>query len=294
MEGARKTSHDRTVTEPEQWELFQQHQYSIRRFEILKSTPMGLVFPQNLQLELRDVDAGVSFTGHSSYLSSGTAPTYATSDMKWWKVGYILPPTFSLYASDPKSKQRGQTTPPTGEITGLPPSPSHDSYHRDESAAKQWPLATIKYPGWQGVTKMTVNLTVYQVSKWMVYDHELHAPSDIRSKWTITRVNYRREYIMSQVKSPETEIYKWRGNKKILDIPEMDDGFPKCNGNLKLEDGDAKLIAVYKQRRDSDVLGGLTVFTENLNENVPIEVVVSSCLAVVMYERLGWQNMFGD
>ena len=41
-------------------------------------------------------------------------------------------------------------------------------------------------------------------------------------------------------------------------------------------------------------LGGLTVFTENLNENVPIEVVVSSCLAVVMYERLGWQNMFGD
>lgn len=99
---------------------------------------------------------------------------------------------------------------------------------------------------------------------------------------------------MSQVKSPETEIYKWRGNKKILDIPEMDDGFPKCNGNLKLEDGDAKLIAVYKQRRDSDVLGGLTVFTENLNENVPIEVVVSSCLAVVMYERLGWQNMFGD
>lgn len=141
---------------------------------------------------------------------------------------------------------------------------------------------------------MTIDLTIYEVSKWMVYDHELHAPADIRSRWTIMRVDYRREYIMGRIKSPELGIYRWRGNKKILDIPEMDDGFPKCNGNLKLEDSDAKLVAVYKQRRDSNVLGGLTVFTENLKEKLPIEVVVSSCLAIVMYERIGWQNMFGD
>ncbi|KEF58835.1 uncharacterized protein A1O9_03678 [Exophiala aquamarina CBS 119918] len=293
MVRTRKTSNDGTVAEPEQRELFQQHKHSIRRFEILKSTPLGLVFPQNLQLELRDVDAGISLTGHSSYISSGTAPTYATSNMKWWKVGYMLPPKFNLYASHPNSKQRGKTA-PASEIQGLPASPSHDSFYEEEPASKPWPLATIKYPGWQGVTQMTINMTVYQVSKWMVYDHELHAPSDIRSKWTIMRVDYRREYIMGQIGSPETGIYKWRGNKKILDIPEMDDGFPKCNGNLKLEDNDARLVAVYKQRRDSKVLGGLTVFTENLKDDVPIEVVVSSCLAIVMYERVGWQGMFGS
>lgn len=99
---------------------------------------------------------------------------------------------------------------------------------------------------------------------------------------------------MSRVGSSTTGVYRWRGSKKILDIPEMDDGFPKCNGNLKLEDPDAKLVAVYKQRRDHDVLGGLTVFTENLKADVPIEAVVSSCLAIVMYERVAWQNMFGQ
>jgi hypothetical protein len=292
MAWTRKTSHNRTVAEPEQRELLQQHKHNIRRFEILKSTPLGLVVPQNLQLELRDVDAGLSLTGHSSYLPSGTTPTYVTSDMKWWKVKYILPPTFEIYSSHPESKHN--STAPASEITGLIQSPSHDSYHSEEPGSKPWPLAQIKYPGWQGVTQMTIDMTIYEASKWMVYDHELHAPADVRSRWTIMRVDYRREYIMGRVKSPEIGIYRWRGNKKILDIPEMDDGFPKCNGNLKLEDDDARLVAVYKQRRDSTVLGGLTVFTENLKEKLPIEAVVSSCLAIVMYERLGWQNMFGD
>lgn len=296
MAWARKTDHDRAVSEPEQRELLQYRQYRIRRFEILKSTPVGLVFPQNLQLELRDVDAGVSLTGHSSHLPSGTAPTYVTSDMKWYKVKCMLPPSFEVYPSHPhpSSQSKSSSTPPTREITGMIPSPSHDSYSQEGSESKCWPLAKIKFPGWQGVTSMTIQMTIHETSKWMVYDPELHAPSDIRSKWTIFRVDYAREYIMSRVGSSTTGVYRWRGSKKILDIPEMDDGFPKCNGNLKLEDPDAKLVAVYKQRRDHDVLGGLTIFTENLKADVPIEAVVSSCLAIVMYERVAWQNMFGQ
>lgn len=291
MAWTRKTDHDRAVAKPEQRELLQQHQHNIRRFEIIKSSPVGLVFPQNLQLELKDVDAGISLTGHSSLLPSGTAPTYVTSDMKWYKVKCMLPPSFEVFPSRPKV-QTG-STPPTGEVTGLP-SPSHQPNYKDASESKSWPLAKIKFPGWQGLTSMTIKMTIYEVSKWMVYDHQLHAPSDIRSQWTILRVDYRREYIMGRVGPSDTGIYRWRGSKKILDIPEMDDGFPKCNGNLKLEDKDARLVAVYKQRRDSDVLGGLTVFTENLKDDVPIEVVVSSCLAIVLYERVAWQNMFGE
>ena len=293
MARTRKTDDDGTLAEPEQRELFQYHQHNIRRFEILKSTPVGLLFPQNLQLELRDVDAGIPITGHPSYLSSGTAPVFVTSDMKWWKVKYMLPPSFKMFPHHPEFKAKSVY--PSSEIVGIPLSPPHDSYHRDMNPSKPWPMAEIKYSGWQGITQMNVGLTVYEVQKWMTYDNELQTPADICSRWTISRNGYSREYTLTGIPStPGTEGYKWRGNKKILNIAEMNDGFRKCNGNLKLEDKDARLVAVYKQRRDSDVLGSLTIFTDNMKEKVPLEVIVSSCLAIVIYERIGFQNMFGQ
>jgi len=80
-------------------------------------------------------------------------------------------------------------------------------------------------------------------------------------------------------------------------IPAVDDGHPCASGNLVLSDPRSRLVAVYKQRRDYDVLGALTVFPDALHGAGPpvsIEAVVASCLAVVMYERVGWQNLLGD
>lgn len=118
--------------------------------------------------------------------------------------------------------------------------------------------------------------------------------TDLRSRWTIKRLGFSRQYTVSPVpSSSSTAILKWRSSKTILDIPELQDGYPKANGNLKLEDADANLIAVYKQRRDWDVLGTITIFTDRLRDGATAQLVFASCLGIVTYERIGWQNSFG-
>jgi len=226
--------------------------------------------------------------------------------MKWWKEKYMLPPSFEIFPSTPDAEAHLQPTQQQScEITGLPPSPSHDTINKSRKSkkngaatqSKPWPLAQIKYPGWQGLSQMTIAMTLYHLSQLACYEHTLHSPHDIRSRWTIARQGWARTYDLTCVPStPQVPHLQWRGSKKILDLPELEDGHPHANGNLKLEDAsnDNKLVAVYKQRRDLHVLGSLTVFSDNLKDTVPVEVVVASCLAIVMYERIGWQNMFGS
>lgn len=330
----------RTLSEPEQRELVSleqqqsqqqrrafehdqpdghHHAPGIRRFEILKSTALGLAFPQNLQLSVVDVDPGIVNTGHLHDLSisSPGRPAFVTTEMKWWKEKYMLPPSFQLLPASP-STHRPHVVQQASEITGLAPSPPHESLGLGLGATKPrsksgshhttapnlqepYPLAKIKYPGWQGVWTMTVSLTLYNITPDM---HYLPTPPrqfpgssdlDIRSHWTISRLGWKREYVMTSPSSAEGR-YRWRSSSKVLSIPAVDDGHPAAHGNLKLEDPDARLVAVYKQRRDWEVLGALTVFMDHVGGEgkVSVEAVVASCLAIVMYERLGWQNLWGD
>lgn len=313
MARPRKTGLYGTKLESKQRKFFEHHeleQYhhsnqqsdqrqTIRRFQINKSTPLGLIFPQNLQYQLNEFDDERLRSNVSN-----VAPIFTSNDMQWWKVKYFLPPTMTLYAPEdersgsPKSTSRGPIGGPLP--TSLSEEDEEDKYdksqHPPQNPTNSYPFAVIKYPGWQGVTQLTVNLTIYNMKESMHYDTSSasNVTGDLRSRWTIKRVGWARRYNVIPVSgSSSASCLQWRSSKTILDIPDIQDGYPKANGNLKLEDADAKLIAVYKQRRDWDVMGNLTVFTDELRGGVTIELVVASCLAVVTYERLGFQNGFG-
>ncbi|OAP60429.1 hypothetical protein AYL99_05431 [Fonsecaea erecta] len=341
-----------------------QHEWHgpVRRFEILKSATLGLVCPQNLLLTVIDVDAGIVQTGHltdlSTLPSSGNDPAFVTSNMKWWKQKLVLPPSFQVFPGTahhrhPHHKwQRGGDVPREGsEVTGLPPAPQHETARQlygnpsadplnvlaksksrkrfdDSKRDDPYPMAEIKYQGWQGFTRMSISLTLYNITRDMHYapstmQEPQNTTNDIRSHYSITRSGWKREYILTR--SSSSLNYKWHSpashNNQILSIPAVDDGFDLANGNLVLEDPQGTLVAVYKQRRDHEVLGTLTVFlayvaggagngshvdengrqyvrrnsrTESLDERMSLEAVVASCLAVVMYERVGWQNLLGN
>ncbi|KIW95552.1 uncharacterized protein Z519_04137 [Cladophialophora bantiana CBS 173.52] len=343
-----------------------QHEWhgAVRRFEIFKSTTLGLVCPQNLDLSVVDVDAGIVHRGSPDDLStlptSRHEPVFVTSDMKWWKQKPFLPPSFQIFPGvahqrHPQHKWlRGREVPPLGsEVTRPPLTPPHETvshilanpsadpvdvltrtnskksstnFKKDEP----YPLAEIKYQGWQGFTRMSISLTVYNITPDMHHSppapQELHHTiPDIRSQYTIARCGWKREYILTG-SSLSLPGYKWHSppshNSQVLSMPAVDDGFDLANGNLLLEDSKGTLVAVYKQRRDHEVLGALTVFLANVvggpsvgnhmngsgnghghghgngnighrEERIPLEVVVASCLAVVVYERVGWQNLLG-
>lgn len=357
MARARTTNARGTVGEPEQRELVEikQHKHQqkrffepdesdepdeqhtrVRRFEIRKSTALGLVFPQDFQLSVVDVDAGVANTAHHADLSllSGTStpPAFVTSDMKWWKVKYMLPPSFKLFPANPeckgktmaRQKSSSNSNSNSSEIVGLPSSPEHsDLRHRHAVDAHQatdhddpYPLVQIKYPGWQGVSRTIIDLTLYSITREMhhqssSFHNELDGDGGqqaLRNYLTITRQGWSREYLMTPgATSAIRGTYMWRSpgtasKSRILTQPAVDDGYPLANGNLVLEDTrhPGRLLAVYKQRRDWDVLGSLAVFVDRLGveyegeERLSVAAVVGSCLAVVVYERVGWQNMWGS
>ncbi|KIV89458.1 hypothetical protein PV10_06857 [Exophiala mesophila] len=318
MARARKTRLHRAECQPEQREFFEQYeleqQYKfqpprrhdqefqqpadnhnpIQRFEILKSTPVGLIFPQNVQYQLRRLDPESSFVEQPN-----TTSDFVSNDLKWWKQKYLLPPTVKIFASRLGSTTNQQTTEIShqGTLSRQNRKSKISEFEKCQPPATDpYPFAVIKYPGWQGVTQFTIDLTLYHMTELMHYDPATvsEPATHLRTCWRIKRLGFSRQYIISPVpSSSSTPILKWRSSKTILDIPELQDGYPKANGNLKLEDADANLIAVYKQRRDWDVLGSITVFTDRLRDGATVELVFASCLGIVTYERIGWQNGFG-
>lgn len=252
---------------------------------------MGIVFPQNVQYQLRRLHVESSPLEPPNLTSD-----FVSNDLKWWKQKYLLPPTIKIFASRLDSTANPQAT---SEITASSQNGKSkiSKFQRHyPPATDRYPFAIIKYPGWQGVTQFTIDLTLYHMTELMYYDPSTfpEPATDLRSRWTIKRLGFSRQYTVSPVPSnSSTAVLKWRSSKTILDIPELQDGYPKANGNLKLEDSDANLIAVYKQRRDWDVLGSITIFSDRLREGVTAELVFASCLGIVTYERIGWQNGFG-
>ena len=203
MARSRTAYPQRTFSEPEQRDFFkvepenlhhkQQRVFDssaaegsdgpVRRYEILKSTPLGLVFPQNVYFSLVDIDAGITQTGYSCDLptsSSCEEPVIFTSTLKWWRQKYLLPPSFDIFYGSghrhaPKASSRGRDDLNTSEIIGLPPSPQESLTTRSESSMslvtsndeKAYPLAEIKYKGWQGLTRMSISLTLHNITPSM-------------------------------------------------------------------------------------------------------------------------------
>jgi len=274
---------------------------------------------------VKDLDAGIAHNGRSLDLSSDE-PLFVTDELKWWKQKYILPPSFEVFPGKAHEhgswkrtdEQRGtqpcETTgplssPPHGRIT-FNSVPSRGQHKGREQ--RPYPLAKIKYNGWEGLTHMSVSLTLYNITPDMhyhnSYSHNLadtvQSTPDDRSQYSILRMGWKREYVL------DPGGHKWRSpsvleKNSLMSKSALDDTIPIVHGNLILEDSEANLVAVYKQRRDWEILGNLTVFSkhaqtsthETTNEQLgrmTVEAVVASCLAVVVYERVGWQNLWGN
>jgi len=85
----------------------------------------------------------------------------------------------------------------------------------------------------------------------------------------------------------------WKGSKKVLNL--VDDNAPRCNGNLKLFDpiNPGKVLAIRKNRTDPHILGSIMIL-EDLGDNRPLqEVILWSCLAIVMAERVAFRGWVG-
>ncbi|KAG9777207.1 hypothetical protein KCU88_g4587, partial [Aureobasidium melanogenum] len=314
-------------SQPEQREEFQQQR--VRRFEILKSTPLGLVYPQNLRLGVVDVDddKGTDATG------------FVTTEMKWWKVQFVVPPMFEIYPSSH----------PANEVTyGLDqhkrrrsssetaPAPSSSSAKNDR--AEPYPVAKVEFPHVDNLWKLTVDMTLYHITPAMHFDPTATTRTDdaaaaaahsddLRTRWAIKQIRcLGRQYSMTCTnpggRNGSNSSYMWRSRPKaeILNLPGVDDGHPAVNGNLVLEDPDGRIVAVYKQRRDFKVMGALTIFLDTLEpmttttttdivsaqgqqpsgelepERAPrptVEAVVASTLAVVLFERISFRSLVG-
>ncbi|PGH16728.1 hypothetical protein AJ79_01601 [Helicocarpus griseus UAMH5409] len=220
-----------------------------RKFQVEKSTALGLILPQNLQLTIYNVTNGSYF------------PSYLTTNMHWVELMTALPAVFSLY---PVSN-----TGVSGEDTGR--------------------IVKFCPKGWQGVTGLKAELET-------AINGTAGATSE--RKWTITRSGWSRQHRMEEVvtgnelvSSPNSRYFVWKGSIEVVDL--LDDEGPRCKGNLKLESlAGNTLLAAWKQRRDDRIMGSITIF-EAAKDVLPVEVIVASCISVVMSERASGVNFFG-
>ncbi|KAL2443579.1 hypothetical protein ABEF95_007204 [Exophiala dermatitidis] len=323
MAGPRAADPDRgratgAISQPEQREEFLQPQ-RVRRFEILKSTPLGLVFPQNLRLEVVDVDddKGTDATG------------FVTTEMKWWKVQFVVPPTFEIYpSSHPANEAKYELDQHKRHRRA---SSETDPALSSSSATKKdrrepYPVAKVEFPHVDNLWKLTVDITLYHITPAMHFDPTATGAEDaaLRTRWAIKQIScLGRQYSMTCTNpggrsGSGSGSYMWRSRPKaeILALPGVDDGHPAVNGNLVLEDPDGRIVAVYKQRRDFKVMGALTMFLDTLEpttttttadevsepqpsgeaERAPrptVEAVLASTLAVVLFERISFRSLMG-
>ncbi|ETN47023.1 uncharacterized protein HMPREF1541_01213 [Cyphellophora europaea CBS 101466] len=107
----------------------------------------------------------------------------------------------------------------------------------------------------------------------------------------------------NSLQSP-TKVYTWKGSHSVLShLPASAAATPNCHGNLKLLAPDGTLLAAWKQCRDRRILGNLYVFRRPPEKEasdvmgggcaLPTDVLVVTCLYVVVVERILWTTFFG-
>ncbi|RMZ86444.1 hypothetical protein DV736_g6335, partial [Chaetothyriales sp. CBS 134916] len=230
-----------------------------RKFQVEKSAAMGLLIPQNLQLKMRKVDAA----------NQGVGSTFVTSNMKWFEIFCKTSPSFQMYLAEDCS------------FTSM----------KDQHGEL---VATVATPFMNGIKPTIANIELFKGDHWLSADHNF--PPDLPKAWTVKRHGWARHYdvISSEVgQGPalEPQRYIWKGSKQIKEL--VNDGSPRCHGNLKLLNGDGELLAAWKQRRDSKILGSISI-SEAACDRLPIELIVTSCLCIVLAEKTTAVTWFGS
>ncbi|KPI44055.1 uncharacterized protein AB675_6105 [Cyphellophora attinorum] len=249
------SSHDRTSNSTHGGSKY-------RKYQIEKSTALGLLLPQNLRLEVRELDED----GHDIGL------LYETTALKWWECMATLPPKFLLLSAG-QSESATQSEKPATEINAA-------------VAKVMRPLGNLP-PGNRARIEMGY------VSDCFKYSNSL--PHDTYREWQVRQQGFKRVYRLQPLNASAEEsgqAFVWRGSHSVLQSLNDSKASPICHGNLKLLGPNNELLAAWKQRRDSKILGSLYIF-EAAWDRLPAEVIVTSCLYVVMVERILWTTFVG-
>ncbi len=198
---------------------------------------------------------------------------YHTSKMWWTKQRFFLPSSFALF---------------TG---GNPDSHKHD-LHEEVKVGK------VKYRGWEGAVGLKIDIEIVAQEESIDFANQMPHSNTVR-KAQIKRKWGRRQYETKLGNESEgtSEGFMWMGSKSTVKL--INDSAPLCNGNLKLmkPDQPEKILAIWKNRTDSAILGALHIL-EKLDERRSgiLEGVILSCLSIVLAERLsarGWLGGIG-
>lgn len=236
-------------------EKFQREQYFkpklYRKFQLHKSTCLGLVIPQNLQLEIYDVGN-----------QDNVCPTYRTSTIQSMAQTVYLPPPFQIYAA--------QDHPPVK--------------HTFEEESK--PLAEVLPPRFNWLTKNIATIRLFKYDEKLNYENEITEDRPPFQDWSLRFEGWDRHINLI---SPFGEVFTWKNSKHITRL--LDDTAPQCHGNLKLETADGQLLAAWKQRRDSKVMGSIHVFEESRNL-LSVQVIVASALCMALQQKCSGVTYF--
>jgi len=230
-----------------------------RVFQVLKTTSLGLGAPQGFAIMIHPVGGR----------ALSPSPAYHSSRLMWTHQRVHLPPSFDLYpGGDAKVK------------------------HTVESQDK---VGSVHYLGWEGTFGLKCRLEV--VAKEPTFEHENDIPeSETMRTVQIKRQGIGRAYEMQLGNTSEGSIRTlwWKGSKSAVDL--VHNEAPVCNGNLKLIDPNdrERILAVWKNRTDPTILGALFILDEFDEGNKGLlEEVVTSCMAIVLAERLSGRGWLG-
>jgi hypothetical protein len=233
-----------------------------RKYQVEKSAALGLLLPQSLRLEVRELDR----EGHDLGL------LYETTTLKWWECMATLPPKFLLLAAGQSSIAAGSESAPIEVNAAI--------------AKVMRPLGNLP-PGTRARIEMGYISDCFKYSNSLSY--ETHR------EWQIRQQGFKRIYRLQPLEVSAREDdhpFVWRGSHSVLQFLGDAAATPACHGNLKLLGPNDELLAAWKQRRDSKILGSLYVF-EAAKDWIPVEVIITSCLYVVVVERILWTTFVG-
>lgn len=220
------------------------------------------------------------------------SPAYHTPRLPAYRQRFYLPGPFQLYP--------GGNIERSGRKPDIPP---------------QTPVSKVRYRGWQGLIGMRAEATIYE-PRVFKFHNGIHSTMNARllddekncaaqgyqakSFMTIRRKGMGRSYRL-EIKGynavtghPANKTLYWKGSKSALSLVENQK--PNCNGNLKLisPDNPDNVLAVWQNRTDRRIMGSLSII-DNIDEGQAglLEEVITSCLTVVMAERISGRGWVG-
>ena len=220
------------------------------------------------------------------------SPAYHTPRLPVYRQRFHLPGPFQLY--------------PGGNV--------ERSGRKPADVPPRTPISQVRYRGWEGIFGMRAEATIYE-PRAFVFRNSIDSTNErlrddmencasqsyrVKSFTTITRQGVGRTYRL-EIKGydavthhPATKTLYWKGSKSALSL--VEDQKPRCNGNLKLVSADRpdNVLAVWQNRTDRRIMGSLSII-DNIDEGEAglLEEVITSCLTVVMAERISGRGWVG-